>query len=57
VFRTWILSFFAKMSKSYDWNDNLFKVHMIRRKVLEDLDLYHFYIKLLQIKDTINSNQ
>jgi hypothetical protein len=32
-------------------------VQMIRSKVANDLDLFTFYSKLAQIRDTINSNQ
>ena len=43
VFRTWLLSFLANMIKSYDWNDNLHRVQLIRGRALNDLDLYNFY--------------
>lgn len=43
VFRAWLLFFPANMIKSYDWNENLHRVQMIRGRALFDLDLYHFY--------------
>jgi hypothetical protein len=57
VFRAWLLSFPANMVKSYDWNDTLQRVQMIRGRALSDLDLYNFYEELARLKDTINSSE
>jgi membrane protein YqaA with SNARE-associated domain len=55
VFKAWLLSFPAVITKSYGWNDTLSKVRMIQQKAKEDLDLFSFYKKLALVTDAINS--
>ena len=52
----WLLSFPASVINSYDWNDTLSKVHLLRQQARNDLDLFNFYKLLFQLKDAINSN-
>lgn len=52
----WLLSFPAAIKNSYDWNDTLFKVHILQQQAKRDLNLFNFYKQLVQLKDAINSN-
>lgn len=52
----WILSFPAALISSYDWNDTLFKVHLLQQQARIDLDLFTFYKSMVEVKDAINAN-